>query len=639
MDKETKLILESIRLQQDLILKNQQDIFDRLETIEDSLELTPQTSPVIQQAEEQFDESDYIKAPKPSVSSIPLHQQENLEFQIGGTLLNRLGAVAIILGLSYFLKYSFDNQWIGPTGRIILGILLGLMLLGVGEKLRVKYFLYSQGLVGAGSLALYFSVFAGYSFYHLMPPYLAFIFLIIVMANTVFTAVRHNSITIGILGIIGGYAAPLLISSPNPLPWVYFGYLVILTCGIMGVSIFKRWDYFRIISFVFNQFLLAIWMFTAYRDAHLVPSLVFVSFNFLAYLTIASGYKIKLKSNVNEAETGLIALNALTFFLWSRLLLENTFLAGYMGFFTLGLALVYIYIGRLAYFLYREDKRQVYTLFAVAIKLITIAIYLQLSYEYIPYGWLLEAFGIFFIASQIRNPLLLYVGLIVLSLGTFTLPVWVRNEYLAFSWLGEALGLFLMGLKLELPQVRYSGIAALTLGSLAALESALGWSLFNSKDFLVNWPTLALALAIALTLLIYLFSKNITGEQDKNIRAGLGIGALLLFLAFLTIENHHFFLLHPFQYFLSPEQLSLSLLWMVYAIGLFVAGIRKDLKGFRYGALGLIAIIILKAFFIDLAGLATIFKILLFIILGFFLLGISFVYQKKRNMFNRSEGL
>lgn len=91
----------------------------------------------------------------------------DLEFRIGGTWLNRIGVAAVILGLAYFLKYSFDNQWIGPTGRVLLGILTGLFMMGAGEKLRYRYAGYAQGLLGGGSLALYFSIFSSYQFYHL----------------------------------------------------------------------------------------------------------------------------------------------------------------------------------------------------------------------------------------------------------------------------------------------------------------------------------------------------------------------------------------------------------------------------------------------------------------------------------------
>ena len=122
-------------------------------------------------------------------------------------------------------------------------------------------------------------------------------------------------------------------------------------------------------------------------------------------------------------------------------------------------------------------------------------------------------------------------------------------------------------------------------------------------------------------------------HQERR-KIGHTLHALLLIVLFqtLTLENHHYFLLVDTDFFLSPEQISLSIIWMLYAISLFVFGLKRQNRYLRYASLGLIGLVILKAFFIDLAELGSIFKILLFIILGFLMLGISFVYQKKKHL-------
>lgn len=655
VNKKTQEMLERMRHQQEGIINSQRLLTERLEAIENKLGIDPTASPSA------FKESPQTHIPakplredagvqvqmkeKPESASdlkvIPERmgrEQGNIEFEIGRTWFNRLGAGAVILGLVYFLKYSFDNQWIGPTGRIVLGIMVGLVMLGAGERLKKKYVIYSQGLIGAGSLALYFSVYAAYNFYHLISPAWAFAFLIVVMTNAVFTAVRHDSLTIGILGIIGGYGAPLLISTGTPLPWIFFGYLYILTLGILGVSIYKRWNSFRLISFCFNQLLILVWNLGMYRNEFILPTFIFVVVNFLAYLAIASGYNIKAKSQVNTAETILIFLNATTFFIWSRIFLQSTMMKDYMGFYALVTALAYIYIGRLAYRLNREDKKQVYTLFVVAIKLITVAFYLQLSHEYVGYAWVLEACGIFFLGSLLKNRFLVLVGIIVLVLGNMAIPTWSRSEnYIAISWLGEALGLFLMGYKLKIPEIRFCGMAVLILGSITALENASGYQMYLTKVFLLNWPSFALLLAVSISGTIYYLYNRLAMGREKYLKTGVGVWTLSLIFVFLTFENMHFFRLHPYKYFLSPEQLSLSLLWMIYAIVLFSWGLKRNTKGMRYAALGLTSVTMIKAFLMDLARLATLYRIVLFIILGLILLGISFAYQKKQNLFDRGE--
>jgi len=90
------------------------------------------------------------------------------------------------------------------------------MLLGVGlwvggEYTKKKFPRYAQGLLGGGSLAMFFSIYAGYSFYDLFSQVATFIVLVVIMALTVVMAIRYDALVIGLLGIIGGYATPFMV--------------------------------------------------------------------------------------------------------------------------------------------------------------------------------------------------------------------------------------------------------------------------------------------------------------------------------------------------------------------------------------------------------------------------------------------
>ena len=54
--------------------------------------------------------------------------QPDLESRIGSHWLNRIGIAAVLIGVSYFLKYAFDNNWIGPAGRVTIGLLAGIAI-------------------------------------------------------------------------------------------------------------------------------------------------------------------------------------------------------------------------------------------------------------------------------------------------------------------------------------------------------------------------------------------------------------------------------------------------------------------------------------------------------------------------------
>ena len=104
---------------------------------------------------------------------------ESMESRIGANWLNKIGVVAIVLGMSFFLKYAIDNRWIGERGRVCLGIAVGLSFLFWGERLGKKqYRTYGLTVLGGGITILYFSVYAAFSFYQLLPQWFAFILML-----------------------------------------------------------------------------------------------------------------------------------------------------------------------------------------------------------------------------------------------------------------------------------------------------------------------------------------------------------------------------------------------------------------------------------------------------------------------------
>jgi hypothetical protein len=91
-----------------------------------------------------------------------------METLIGGRWLNRIGIIAIISAVTFFLKYAFDNNWIGPSGRVAIGILLGAAMLPWSHWLLQRgYAYFSEGIAGLGAAVLYLSIWAGCQYYKL----------------------------------------------------------------------------------------------------------------------------------------------------------------------------------------------------------------------------------------------------------------------------------------------------------------------------------------------------------------------------------------------------------------------------------------------------------------------------------------
>ncbi len=97
------------------------------------------------------------QTPRPPLSFAP-HAVEgrpeiDLENRIGSHWLNRIGISAVLIGMSYFLKFAFDNNWIGPTGRVSIGLLAGIAVVVWSESFRRRgYIVFSYSLKAVGAL-------------------------------------------------------------------------------------------------------------------------------------------------------------------------------------------------------------------------------------------------------------------------------------------------------------------------------------------------------------------------------------------------------------------------------------------------------------------------------------------------------
>jgi uncharacterized membrane protein len=75
----------------------------------------------------------------------------------------------------------------------------------------------------------------------------------------------------------------------------------------------------------------------------------------------------------------------------------------------------------------------------------------------------------------------------------------------------------------------------------------------------------------------------------------------------------------------------LSITWAIYGSVAMMVGIYKRSRFFRLFGLILLGVVIFKVFFVDAAGLETIYKILAYITLGILLLVAGFLYNKYKD--------
>ena len=526
----------------------------------------------------------------PNPLSVPRGQQGDLEKKIGQYWLNRIGIAAMLIGVSYFLKYAFENNWIGPGGRIAIGLLCGIALILWSERFRTRghdAFSYSLKAVGIGTL--YLSLWGAYQVYRLIPASAAFIAMILVTASTIALALSQDAELLASFAMVGGFATPVLLSTGQNHEAVLFCYTALLDVAILLMAVVKPWRRLLWGSFAGTIILYVGW-YSSYYTREQRPLTVFFAALFAAIFAavpLATRYERSTRFSGPSITLPLLPLiNAVTFFLQLYLMYESETTT--LTWFALALAAFYLGISAMFKKRFPEDDVSVINLLhvAIAIAFITIAIPLKLEAQWITISWLIESATLLWISVRTKTNFLRYLAVAALALGIFRLLAYdqLRAQTLIFNARFATYAVAIAVL---------AGIA--TLGKEHAAES--------------ERPFLRLAVITLNLLALIALTREAADYFDRQ---------------FIAVGNqwqhyHQISVVRGFTY---------SAIWLIYGAALMAVGFRNRSAFLRWQALILIAFTTGKIFLYDVSQLGGSYRILSFIALGAVLLGISFIYQR-----------
>ena len=520
----------------------------------------------------------------------------NWEWLVGGNWLARIGVLAVIIGVGFFLKLAFDNDWIGETGRVLLGLAIGLVLLGAGEFWQRKFPIWSQPVTGGGIAILYLSVFASYALYQLIPAWPALGFSLLVSLTAAGLAIRYEARAIAILGILGGFATPLFLADRLPQQAALLAYVLVLDVGVLALATFRNWRWFTLLALAGSLALFVFWK--EELDPHLALAQGGITVIFLIFVAATTLFHLIWRRPPRVFDQVLIVLNAAAYLGISYWLLWDEFRA-WMGGFTLLLALFY---ALLAYGILMRHREQVHlSLFAVgvALVLLSIAVPVQLEGPWIGPAWAVEGTVLVWLSFLVRMPQLRWFAVAAflvtvgwLLYGDFIpyLDSWYRYDRYEEAW----------------PLLNVQFLSHMIIVAAAYVAAYLWW---RSRGVIAeNWESFAPVLLVVSANLLTIWALSvqvIDGVYAVFERAGSPGYA---------IDN--------------VVSLSLSGLWTAYAAILIVLGIVRQERWLRVGGLALLAVPVLKLFLYDSFQLDQGYRVAAFIGLGALLLVGGFLYQR-----------
>jgi uncharacterized membrane protein len=522
--------------------------------------------------------------PPPLHTSLPRHSEGDLETVIAGRWFNRVGIVALLIAVSYFLKLAFDNGWIGPSGRVAIGILLGAAMMPWSSWLLGRgYSYFSEGIVALGEATLFLSIWAGCQYYHLYSRDVGFIGMIIITGAMAAIALGRDSQGIAVLCLLGGYATPMLVSTGEDHQVVLFTYLLILGAGMLVMGERKEWLSLSPISYVGTQVYFWGWYEEFYHHTGNPPlerTVAFATLFFLLFVTLPVRRALK-DGAIKELDILITTVNS------------------------------FVYVGTL-FILFWPKDRWPFTLFVLALAAAHIAVARAIPER-----------------KEGETPLARYIfaGL-GLTFATMAIPIRLEGKWITFCFAVEGAVLIWSGFKAASGFLRQFGYILLAIAAARALffPPAGGTFLFNQRfgAYLLVIVCFGIALWSAREHL------DETGDQEKT---ELGIYSVLINVFALIALSLEFW-----DYFGKAtvgmdvdhaRHLSLSVLWTVYASALIFLGWRQKSALLRWQALILFGLVVVKVFIFDLASLERAYRILSFLVLGLVLLGVSFAYTKR----------
>ena len=213
------------------------------------------------------------------------------ESLVGVKLFSWIAGIALVIAAISFLRYSIDHGWLSPAIRMAIGLLVGAALLVVCElKAARKYQITANALDGAGIAVLFATFFSAHVLWQLMAVVPTFAAMALVAATAVILAIRRDSLFIALLGLVGGFATPFMLSSTLDRPLSLFGYLVILNAGLAWVAYRRGWPLLTVLSLAFTTIHQWVWVLRFLESSHIGVALaVFLVFPVLAFAGLVLG--------------------------------------------------------------------------------------------------------------------------------------------------------------------------------------------------------------------------------------------------------------------------------------------------------------------------------------------------------------
>ena len=362
----------------------------------------------------------------------------SLESRLGSQVFNRVGVVAILIGIGYFLKLAIDNHWIGPSGQVLIVMIAGAAVIWWSERFRRKGFaVFSYSLKAVGSAALYLALWASFHRYHLLPAGVVFGAMFLITAWNAWMAWAQDSEMLAAYALAGGFSTPLLVSTGENHAVFLFSYLLVLNVAVVSLLAAKPWPRLLAAAMPSTIAFYIGWYGRFYSDDQFWMMAFFTTLFFCLYAGVAL---IRVSVQSVLLTVLLPIAGALFGSLAMYSILEDSHRHSWLPWVSVLFAAFYLVLMRVQRRLRPNTATEAIHL-TLTVLFLTIAVPLKATGHWITIGWMTEGAALFWMSTRMKGAphqvskvmqLLAFGALALGYLGALTLPMWTAASATAF---------------------------------------------------------------------------------------------------------------------------------------------------------------------------------------------------------------
>jgi uncharacterized membrane protein len=373
--------------------------------------------------------SDYTPPvpPEPEEPELSFFERyPDLEKFIGENLINKIGIAILVLAIGFFVKYAIDNNWIGPVGRVGIGVLCGGILIGIAHRMRNTYTAFSSVLVGGGLAILYFTITLAYHQFHLFGQTTSFIILVIITGFAVALSLLYNKQELAIIALVGGLSSPLMVSGDKTNYHALFIYLIILNAGLLIIAYRKSWRVLNISAFASTVLIVGGIVFSLTAQTYIM-GLIYGAILYLLFFAINVANNVKENKKFIASDFSILLINTALYFALGLYLLTAMHQDNFRGLFSAALAVINLILSYLLFKNKKVDANILYLLIGITLTFISLTAPIQLHGHNITLFWAAEAVLLYWLYQKSDILLMKLTSIIVWAAMLLSLYiVWLQ---------------------------------------------------------------------------------------------------------------------------------------------------------------------------------------------------------------------